>query len=69
MSQHPATRYAVEVEGLSKRFGSVQALDGVGLQIPNGTVLGLLGPNGAGKTTTVPGAHHPCCAPTPVARS
>jgi ABC-2 type transport system ATP-binding protein len=45
--------FAVTVEGLTKRFGSTLALDGVSLQIPTGTVLGLLGPNGAGKTTTV----------------
>jgi daunorubicin resistance ABC transporter ATP-binding subunit len=36
-----------------KRFGQVQALAGVDLQIPEGGVLGLLGPNGAGKTTAV----------------
>src|SRR4030081_3191031 len=44
---------AVRVEGVRKRFGSVQALDGVSLEVPPGTVLGLLGPNGAGKTTMV----------------
>jgi ABC-2 type transport system ATP-binding protein len=44
---------AVEVEGLVKAFGSTRALDGIDLQIPQGTVLGLLGPNGAGKTTAV----------------
>jgi ABC-2 type transport system ATP-binding protein len=44
---------AVEVESLTKRFGSTVALDGVDLAIPTGSVLGLLGPNGAGKTTTV----------------
>ncbi len=44
---------AIEVVGLSKRFGDVVALDGVNLAVEPGTVYGLLGPNGAGKTTTV----------------
>jgi ABC-2 type transport system ATP-binding protein len=48
---------AVEAEGLVKIYRSrkseVRALDGVDLQVREGTVLGLLGPNGAGKTTTV----------------
>ena len=44
---------AIEVAGLTKRFGDVVALDGVDLQVAPGTVYGLLGPNGAGKTTTV----------------
>jgi daunorubicin resistance ABC transporter ATP-binding subunit len=44
---------AVQTRGLVKRFGQVQALAGVDLQVPEGGVLGLLGPNGAGKTTAV----------------
>ncbi|MFF7812001.1 ATP-binding cassette domain-containing protein [Streptomyces sp. NPDC007945] len=44
---------AIHAEGLVKTFGDVTALDGVDLDVPEGTVLGLLGPNGAGKTTTV----------------
>ncbi|GAA2915799.1 daunorubicin resistance protein DrrA family ABC transporter ATP-binding protein [Streptomyces thioluteus] len=44
---------AIYAEGLVKVFGDVRALDGVDLDVPEGTVLGLLGPNGAGKTTTV----------------
>jgi oleandomycin transport system ATP-binding protein len=45
--------YAIEAEGLVKRYGSTTALAGVDLAVPPGTVMGLLGPNGAGKTTAV----------------
>jgi len=44
---------AILVEGLQKSYGSVQALRGIDLAVPGGTILGLLGPNGAGKTTAV----------------
>lgn len=44
---------AVVVEGLVKHFGETKAVDGVGFEVPKGTVTALLGPNGAGKTTTV----------------
>jgi ABC-2 type transport system ATP-binding protein len=47
------TAMMIEAEGLRKRFGSTQALDGLDLQAPAGSVLGVLGPNGAGKTTAV----------------
>ncbi|EIV91997.1 daunorubicin resistance protein DrrA family ABC transporter ATP-binding protein [Frankia sp. QA3] len=43
----------IEAEGLTKRYGETQALGGIDLAVPAGTVLGLLGPNGAGKTTAV----------------
>src|SRR5215472_1759307 len=48
-----AEQPAIAAEGLSKRFGPLRAVDGVGFEQRAGTVLGLLGPNGAGKTTTV----------------
>ena len=47
------TDLVVRAEGLTKRFGSTRALDGVDLAMVRGTVLGVLGPNGAGKTTAV----------------
>lgn len=43
----------LEIENITKSFGSYKALDGVSLQVPRGTVFGLLGPNGAGKTTLI----------------
>ena len=44
---------AVELQGLSKRYGRTAALDRVDLAVPVGSVFGFLGPNGAGKTTTL----------------
>jgi ABC-2 type transport system ATP-binding protein len=46
-------QHAIQVEGLSKRFGDVRALQDLNLTVSTGSVLGMLGPNGAGKTTTV----------------
>ena len=53
----PASRragdWAVEVHGLSKRFGAQVAVDNVDLLVPRGSAFGYLGPNGAGKTTLI----------------
>ena len=49
----PATRPVVEAAGISKRFGSTQALRGVDLALAPGRCLGLVGRNGAGKSTLV----------------
>jgi ABC-2 type transport system ATP-binding protein len=43
----------IRTQGLTKSFGTVQAVKGVDLAVEQGTVFGLLGPNGAGKTTTI----------------
>ncbi len=44
---------AIELRGVVKRFGEITAVDGLDLDVPEGTCLGLLGPNGAGKSTTM----------------
>src|SRR5271170_7964445 len=44
---------ALRVEGLSKRYGTAEAVAGLSFDIAQGEVFGLLGPNGAGKTTTI----------------
>jgi len=44
---------AIELEGLTKHFGEVVALDGVDLAVEEGEIFGFLGPNGAGKSTTI----------------
>ena len=44
---------AIRLRGVTKRFGSITAVDGLELDVPAGTCVGLLGPNGAGKSTTM----------------
>jgi ABC-2 type transport system ATP-binding protein len=48
-----ATESAVEVRGLVKRYGEVEAVRGIDLTIHSGEIFGFLGPNGAGKSTTI----------------
>lgn len=45
--------WVIETEGLTKRYGSITAVDNLSLQVPDTGVFGLLGPNGSGKTTTM----------------
>jgi ABC-2 type transport system ATP-binding protein len=47
------TPYAIETEGLTRRFGDFVAVDRISLRIPKGQLYGFLGLNGAGKTTTI----------------
>jgi len=49
----PQGATAVSIDGLTKEYGTVRAVDGLTLSIPAAEVFGLLGPNGSGKTTTI----------------
>jgi len=49
----PASPPEVLVEGLTKRYGDLKAVDGISFSIAKGEIFGLVGPNGAGKTTTL----------------
>ena len=51
MNAHDSAETIVRVDGISKSYGRISALDGVGFSIRPGEILGLIGPNGAGKTT------------------
>ena len=43
----------IETTELTRRFGSLTAVDNLNLKVPKGSIFGFLGPNGAGKTTTI----------------
>lgn len=45
--------FAIETEGLTKRYGDETAIEDLSISVPSGAVFGFLGPNGAGKTTTI----------------
>ena len=47
------TKYAIELNNLSKKFGDFTAVDNLSLKVEEGEIFGFLGPNGAGKSTTI----------------
>ncbi|MBN2897997.1 MAG: ABC transporter ATP-binding protein [Clostridia bacterium] len=47
------SEYMIEIEGLQKQFGKIEAVKDVSLKVEKGKIYGLLGPNGAGKSTTI----------------
>jgi len=49
----PDDQIALRLQGLTKRFGAMTAVDHLSLDVPRGSFFGLVGPNGAGKTTTL----------------
>jgi len=49
--QHPSQEFAIHTQGLSRRYGEVEALVDLNLSVPYGSIFGYLGRNGAGKTT------------------
>nr|WP_319517886.1 ribosome-associated ATPase/putative transporter RbbA [uncultured Martelella sp.] len=53
MAEHDGGDFAIEAEGLTKRFGDFTAVDHVSFQIAKGEIFGFLGSNGCGKTTTM----------------
>ncbi len=53
MVQSSDQQWAIKTVGLTKSFGSHNAVDSIDLQVPRGSIFGFLGPNGSGKTTTI----------------
>lgn len=53
MNKPPENNAILKIQGLSKSFGDVAAVNGLSLEVRRGEIFGLLGPNGAGKTTTI----------------
>lgn len=53
LSDHTTDAYALQVQGLTKRYGDLVAVDDLSLQIKKEEIFGFLGPNGAGKTTAI----------------
>jgi len=53
ITENTSDRLAIQINGLTKSYGKIQALRGVNLEVNQGDIFGFLGPNGAGKTTTI----------------
>jgi len=53
VNQGVKPQYAISTSGLTKSFGSHNAVDSIDLRVPRGSIFGFLGPNGSGKTTTI----------------
>jgi ABC-type multidrug transport system ATPase subunit len=53
MDDNPGSDLAIRAHGLTRRFGTLVAVDHIDLSIPRGQVYGFLGPNGSGKSTTL----------------
>ncbi len=53
MERHPKDNVLLDVQGLSKHFGGIKAVDGVTFAIEKGSIMSMIGPNGAGKSTVI----------------